>query len=198
MPMQTHPMEPPASRLSAWDSVASEIESLNVLDPGPLRRRWRALMGGTVPVPAHLSRSLMVRILAYRQQAQVHGDLDRATLRVLAATIGQGDPAPVSSSIATSLGPRSDLRPGTLLTREYEGVLHRVMAVEHGFAWNGKTYASLSKVAHAITGTRWNGPRFFGLRQNAKGMDGKPEAGQQEHAVSGGADDACRGLGATA
>jgi Protein of unknown function (DUF2924) len=111
--MQTHPMERPASRLSAWDSVASEIESLNALDPGPLRRRWRALMGGTVPVPAHLSRSLMVRILAYRRQAQVHGDLDRATLRVLAATIGQGDPASVSSSVATSLGPRSELRPGT-------------------------------------------------------------------------------------
>jgi hypothetical protein len=145
MSMQTHPMERSASRLSAWDSVASEIESLNALDPGPLRGRWRALMGAAVPVPAHLSRSLMVRILAYRRQAQVHGDLDRATLRVLAATIGQGDPASVSSSIATSLGPRSDLRPGTLLTREYEGVLHRVMVAEHGFAWNGKTYASLSK-----------------------------------------------------
>jgi hypothetical protein len=82
-----------------------------------------------------------------------------------------------------------------LLTREYEGVLHRVMVVEHGFAWNGKTYASLSKVAHAITGTRWNGPRFFGLRQNAKGIDGKPEGGQQEHAVTEGTDGAC-GLGA--
>jgi hypothetical protein len=173
-------MERPPSRLSARDSATSEIESLNALDSGLLRRRWRSLMGGAAP--AHLSRSLMVRILAYRQQAQVHGDLDRATLRVLAAAIGQGDPTSVSSSIATSLGPRSDLRPGTLLTREYEGVLHRVMVVEHGFAWNGQTYAS-SKVARAITGTRWNGPRFFGLRQKAKDMDGKPQAGQQEYAV---------------
>jgi hypothetical protein len=139
----------------------------------------------------------MVRILAYRQQAQAHGDLDRATLRVLDAAIGQGDPASVSSSIATSLGLRTDLRPGTLLTREYEGVLHRVMVVEHGFAWNGQTYASLSKAARAITGTRWNGPRFFGLRQTAKGRDGKPETGQQEHPGRRRPDGACRDLEVT-
>ena len=80
---------------SAPDCTASEIESLNALDPGLLHRRWRALMGRAAP--AHLSRSLMVRILAYRQQAQAHGDLDRATLRVLDAAIGQGEPAPVVS-----------------------------------------------------------------------------------------------------
>ena len=125
--------------------------------------------------PAHLSRSLMVRILAYRQQAQAHGDLDRATLRVLDAAIGQGESASGSSPIAASLGPQPDLRPGTVLTREYGGVLHRVMVGEQGFVWNGQTYVSLSKVARAITGTRWNGPRFFGLRQKGKGSDGKPE-----------------------
>jgi len=56
---------------------------------------------------------------------------------------------------------------GTLLVREWEGVLHRVMVLEQGFAWNGQTYDSLSKVARAITGTNWNGPRFFGLRDRA-------------------------------
>jgi hypothetical protein len=192
MSMQTHPIERLAFRRSAPDPAASEIESLNALDPGLLHRRWRALMGRAAP--AHLSRSLMVRILAYRQQAQAHGDLDRATLRVLDAAMGQGEPASASSPIAASLGLRSDLRPGTVLTRENGGVLHRVTVGEKGFAWNGQTYASLSKVARAITGTRWNGPRFFGLRQKAKSSDGKqPGVGQQEHATCRRPDGACNG-----
>ena len=77
-----------------------------------------------------ISRAASWFVLAYRQQARAHGDLDRVMLQVLHAATGQGDPASVSSSIATSLGPRSDLRPGTVLTREYEGVLRRVMVVE--------------------------------------------------------------------
>ena len=59
---------------------------------------------------------------------------------------------------------RRDLLPGTVLTREWNGRHHRVMVVGEGFAWEGRTYDSLSKIASAITGTKWNGPRFFGLR----------------------------------
>ena len=59
---------------------------------------------------------------------------------------------------------RAELKPGTILTREWNAQAYRVMVVDEGFAWNGKTYDSLSKVAFAITGTNWNGPRFFGLR----------------------------------
>ena len=66
---------------------------------------------------------------------------------------------------------RVGLRPGTLLVREWEGAPQRVMVLVEGFAWNGNTYPSLSKVARAITGTRWNGPRFFGLRDQ-KGRGG--------------------------
>jgi hypothetical protein len=63
------------------------------------------------------------------------------------------------------------LRPGTTLSREWNGQMQRVSVLSEGFAWNGKTYRSLSQVAFAITGTRWNGPRFFGLRDKpAKGM----------------------------
>jgi hypothetical protein len=58
----------------------------------------------------------------------------------------------------------TELRPGTVLGREWHGQMHRVAVLAEGFAWNGKTYPSLSKIAVAITGTRWNGPRFFGLR----------------------------------
>ena len=57
---------------------------------------------------------------------------------------------------------RTELTPGTMLVREWERQSQRVMVMADGFAWNGKTYASLSEVAFAITGTRWNGPRFFG------------------------------------
>jgi DUF2924 family protein len=59
---------------------------------------------------------------------------------------------------------RVELTPGTVLVREWDRQSHRVMVLADGFAWNGQTYESLSKIAFAITGTRWNGPRFFGLR----------------------------------
>jgi hypothetical protein len=59
---------------------------------------------------------------------------------------------------------RTELTPGTVLVREWDRQSQRVMVMAEGFAWNGQTYESLSKVAFAITGTRWNGPRFFGLR----------------------------------
>jgi hypothetical protein len=59
---------------------------------------------------------------------------------------------------------RTELKPGTILTREWNGQTYRAMVADGGFAWNGKNYDSLSKVAFAITGTKWNGPRFFGLR----------------------------------
>jgi hypothetical protein len=57
-----------------------------------------------------------------------------------------------------------ELLPGTVLTREWSGHNHRVMVVSEGYTWDGQTYDSLSKIAYAITGTKWNGPRFFGLR----------------------------------
>ena len=63
---------------------------------------------------------------------------------------------------------KSSVAQGTILGREWNGRMHRVAVLADGFAWNGKTYASLSKVALAITGTRWNGPRFFGLRDKSK------------------------------
>jgi hypothetical protein len=66
---------------------------------------------------------------------------------------------------AVSMGQRTaELRPGTMLGREWNGQMHRVAVLTEGFAWNGKTYRSLTKVAFAITGTRWSGPKFFGLR----------------------------------
>ena len=70
----------------------------------------------------------------------------------------------MSARLANFDQKRTELRPGTVLVREWDRRLQRVMVLADGFAWSGQTYDSLSKVAFAITGTKWNGPRFFGLR----------------------------------
>ena len=142
---------------SSLPSVEDEIARLRGLDLSGLQARWHSVTGKRAP--AHLPKHLLLRILAYRLQAERFGDLDPATARALdrlSKQGGSGDiPLPDASRIA----------PGTLLVREWERTLHRVMVLETGFAWNGSTYQSLSQVARAITGTRWNGPRFFGLRE---------------------------------
>jgi Protein of unknown function (DUF2924) len=90
------------------------------------------------------------------------GDLDADTRR-LPDRIGSGSAERIDRLVADFNLPKTELRPGTLLTREWDGHLQRVVVLADGFTWNGKTYRSLSKVAFAITGSRWNGPRFFGL-----------------------------------
>ena len=112
----------------------------------------------------HLPRHLLFAVLAYRLQADELGDLDPATARLL-RQIATGGGTLEASRLTEEFGRRrTELKPGTILMREWNAQAYRVMVVDEGFAWNGKTYDSLSKVAFAITGTNWNGPRFFGLR----------------------------------
>lgn len=143
-------------------SLEDEIAHLRGVDLKGLRMRWAGVFRKTGS--AHLPRHLLLGILAYRLQADALGDLDGESMRLL-KQIGAGrtdvDPARLTSEFNVR---RTDLKPGTILTREWNGRPHRVMVVQAGFAWMGKTYDSLSKVAFAITGTKWNGPRFFGLR----------------------------------
>ena len=114
--------------------------------------------------PPHLSRHLLFAMVAYRIQAEALGDLDADTVRLL-KKVGSARSGPEVSPITDAFDQRRrELLPGTILTREWNGHNHRVMVVAEGFAWEGQTYESLSKIAYAITGTRWNGPRFFGLR----------------------------------
>ena len=84
--------------------------------------------------------------------------------RASGCSIGAGSPEDAGKRAVDPNRLTADLRPGTMLAREWNGQMQRVAVLADGFAWNGKTYPSLSKVAFAITGTRWNGPRFFGLR----------------------------------
>jgi phosphatidylserine/phosphatidylglycerophosphate/cardiolipin synthase-like enzyme len=146
------------------ESLDIEIARLRGLDVGELRARWHTALRRRAP--PHLPRHLLFRILAYRLQADQRGDLDVHTRRLL-DRIGSGSADGIDRLVADLDRPRTELRLGTLLTREWDGHLQRVMVVADGFSWNGKTYRSLSKVAFAITGSRWNGPRFFGLRDKS-------------------------------
>ena len=139
-----------------------EIARLRGLDVGELRARWHTVFRRRAP--PHLPRHLLFRILAYRLQADRLGELDTDSRRLL-DRIGSGPVERIDRLVADLNRSRTELRPGTLLTREWDGHLQRVMVLADGFAWNGKTYPSLSKVAFAMTGTRWSGPRFFGLDQ---------------------------------
>ena len=144
------------------DELDVEIARLRDLDVNELHGRWQAVFGR--PAPAHLPCHLVFRMVAYQLQAERFGDLDAESRRLL-------EQSDISQTTGRKLSrPISELRPGTTLGREWNGQMQRVAVLSDGFAWNGNTYRSLSQVAFAITGTRWNGPRFFGLRdQTAKG-----------------------------
>jgi hypothetical protein len=145
---------------STKTSVEDEIAHLRGLDLGGLRARWQSVFQRSAPT--HLTRHLLFAVIAYRLQADRLGDLDHETKQILDQTIAKG-PA-MSARLASFDQKRTELTPGTVLVREWDRQSQRVIVMADGFAWNGKTYDSLSKVAFAITGTRWNGPRFFGLR----------------------------------
>ena len=144
------------------ESLDNEIARLRGLDVGELRARWHTVFRRRAP--PHLPRHLLFRILAYRLQADRLGELDNDSRRLL-DRIGSGSAERIDRLVADFNLPKTKLKPGTLLTREWGGHLQRVMVLADGFSWNGKTYGSLSKVAFAMTGTRWSGPRFFGLDQ---------------------------------
>ena len=149
-------------RASAKTSVEDEIAHLRGLDLKGLRSRWQSVFQRTPP--AHLTRHLLFAIIAYRIQADRFGDLDHETKQVLDRTVAKETGPVTSARLASFDQKRTELSPGTVLVREWDRQSQRVMVMADGFAWNGQTYASLSKVALAITGTKWNGPRFFGLR----------------------------------
>ena len=145
------------------------ISGLSDLDADQLRLQWRNHLGGSAP--AHLPRWLLLRVLAFRVQAAALGDLGKATLRLLRLSkdesVGSCGVRPFETRGPTThdgIG----LKAGALLVREWNGELERVMILEKGFAWRGKRYRSLSQIAKAMTGTNWNGHRFFGLRPSGE------------------------------
>ena len=149
-------------RRSTRTSVEDEIAHLRGLDLKGLRSHWQTVFQRSAP--AHLTRYLLFAVIAYRIQVDRYGDLDHATRQVLERTDSREARPAMSARLASFDQKRTELTPGTVLVREWDRQAQRVMVMADGFAWNGQTYDSLSKVAFAITGTKWNGPRFFGLR----------------------------------
>jgi DUF2924 family protein len=151
-----------SGRASTKTSIRDEVAHLRDLDLKGLRSRWQSVFQ-RLP-PDHLPRHLLFGIIAYRIQADRLGDLDHETRQVLDRTDAKDTGTTMSTRLVSFDQKRIELTPGTVLVREWDRHSHRVMVVADGFAWNGQTYDSLSKVAFAITGTKWNGPRFFGMR----------------------------------
>ena len=133
--------------------IAQEIERISGLDLASVRVLWRVTFKREPP--GALTRDLLVRQLAWHIQEKAFGGHDTATQRLLDA-YGRQD--------AEKVVLFRRLKPGTSVVREYQGIRHIVTISEGGFVWQGKTYDSLSAIAREITGARWNGPRFFGLR----------------------------------
>ena len=138
--------------------VAQALVRLSELTIFELRGEWRRLH--RMPPPMRLSRDLLVRGITYKLQERAYGGLSTATARKLE----QAGADSLSRGAVTPAPPIS-LRPGTRLVREWRGVTHMVLIHADGIEWRGQRYRSLSLVARKITGARWSGPRFFGLRQ---------------------------------
>jgi hypothetical protein len=120
---------------------------------------WKQLFGGAAP--PQIRRGLLIRILSYRIQEQAYGGLsleNRKRLRELARKFAVNPDAEISGM--------QRIKPGTRLVREWHGHSHQVTTLENGYEYAGHCYSSLSEIARLITGTRWSGPLFFGLKRN--------------------------------
>ena len=137
-------------------SLDWEICSLADLPVISLRARWRELF--KVEPAARLSRDLLCRAIAHRLQESSQGGLSKKARRQITKHIKE-----LADHGAISVPIRPDLKPGTKLIREWRGRTHQVEVLVDGFTWEGNCYRSLSQIAREITGTRWSGPRFFGV-----------------------------------
>ena len=140
-----------SDRASKESEVARKIAGFDELDRESLITRWRAAYGA--PPPRKLSRALLEKALAYEIQCRAFGGLSGAARRALRAA---------ATTKGKSTGPRS-LNPGARLVREWNGVVHEIDVSGDGYVWEGERYRSLTAIARAITGTKWSGPRCFGL-----------------------------------
>ena len=140
------------------DQLHTELSSLQQKSLEALRAQWTKLF--KLETGPWISRDVLIRGLAWKLQEAMFGGISKTASRRMAQLntelIDQG---------AIKLTQTNAFKPGTRLVREWQGRVHEVVITEDGFIWSGNTYGSLSQVARLITGTRWSGPRFFGLKE---------------------------------
>jgi hypothetical protein len=146
---------------SEIERIEAELELLPKLSAKQLDERWRELFGPARP--QRLYGPLLIGVLAYRLQEKAFGGLKPATRRLLRQVAGL--PAE-RRSLDRLTQPR--LKAGAVLLREWHGTTHRVTVLERGYEYNGQCFKSLSEIARRITGSRWSGPLFFGLKRKAQ------------------------------
>lgn len=130
------------------------VAEIETMDRAALIAAWAEVFG--TPVPKRLSSPFLRRFLAFELQTRERGGLPKGFVSKLTKA-ARDEPSTASPALKT----------GGRLIREWNGVTHVVDVINGGFLWNGQRYASLSPIARAITGARWSGPRFFGLKRSA-------------------------------
>jgi hypothetical protein len=150
--------------------ISQEIESLRDQDVATLRRNWTAHFGTDPPI--WISRQLLIQALGYRLQERALGGLKTSIQRKLVRLAAE-----FQSTGSISMAASAGFKPGTKLIREWRGKVHEIEVLTDGFAWSGRRYRTLSEIARAITGTRWSGPRFFGLEPAKSSSVAKPGVG---------------------
>jgi len=145
--------------LADIEGLSAQIENLRNLGPEGLDQSWRALFGADRP--RRVCGDLLIKALGYRLQEKANGGLKPSTRRLLERWGRNG------SELGPSAKPaKIRLKAGTVLVREWHGVTHRVTVLDDGFDFHGERFRSLSEIARKITGVRWSGPLFFGLKSS--------------------------------
>jgi hypothetical protein len=147
--------------LSDLKGLSAQIENLANLGSEELDQTWRDLFGSERP--RRVCGDLLIKALGYRLQEKAIGGLKPSTRRLLERWARNGSERGPSAEPA-----RTRLQAGTVLVREWHGVAHRVTVLDDGFDLQGKRFPSLSEIARKITGVRWSGPLFFGLKSSAR------------------------------
>jgi hypothetical protein len=170
-------------KFTSVTELANGLANLKNLDREALRSEWERFFRRRIPL--ELPQYVLLRMIAYRLQANAVGDLDTDCVKYLnqvareraTRLASKNKRSPKSPPPVPAVPAEHSLKVGSILVREHEGQLHKVIVIEpRGFRWNDRAFKSLSEVAYAITGTKWNGPRFFGLRSEAL-IQSSPAAG---------------------
>ena len=156
----------PALAIPGHLDVEAAVAAIDEMNLDQLRAEWKKRFGPRAPQCR--SKEVVRGLLAWRIQAEAYGGVSPDTTRRLRRLAESTERS--AGRTGDRAARRAALMPGTVLTREWRGVLHRVQVLHEGFIHAGHRYGSLSEVARAVTGTRWSGPRFFGLgsRQGAR------------------------------